>query len=257
MWHGTFTQSMADDFIKYHLLNPDEFWTPLPLPSIAFNDPLYRNHAGNDWSGQPQGLTYQRAIGALENYGHFAEVTLLGQKLIPVLIRNNYFFSQQLDPKTGKDEAKRKRDGYGPMMLATMEYISRMYGIHLDVADSKVWWSSLGEKEFTYTQKWGRQSWSMTSKNGTFTARRNGKELFSSATGVRVLTDLKGNISEIVGIAPTPQSIVFQAGNTRHELIVSPNHVYRLANGKLIPLRTVPFDYPYHKEDSFRKIKSD
>ena len=257
MYHGTFTQSMADKFIKHHLLNPDEFWTPLPLPSIAVNEPLYRNHPGNDWSGQPQGLTYQRAIGALENYGHFAEVSLLGQKLIPVLISNDCKFSQQLDPQTGKDEAKRKRDGYGPMMLATMEYISRMYGIHLDVADSKVWWSSLGEKEFTYTQKWGRQSWSMTSKNGTFTAHRNGKELFSSATGVRVLTDLKGNISEIVGIAPTPQSIVFQAGNTRHELIVSPNHVYRLANGKLIPLRTVPFDYPYHKEDSYRKIKSD
>ena len=98
MYHGTFTQSMADKFIKHHLLNPEEFWTRLPLPSIAVNEPLYRNHPGNDWSGQPQGLTYQRAIGALENYGHFAEVTLLGQKLIPVLIDNDYKFSQQLDP---------------------------------------------------------------------------------------------------------------------------------------------------------------
>lgn len=257
MWHGAFTQSMADEFIKHHLLNPDEFWTPLPLPSIAFNDPLYRNHPGNDWSGQPQGLTYQRAIGALENYGHFAEVTLLGQKLIPVLIDNDYRFSQQLDPKTGKDDAKKKRDGYGPMMLATMEYISRMYGIHLDVADSKVWWSSIGEKEFTYTQKWDGQSWSMTSKNGKFTASLNGKELFSSAAGVRVITDLKGNITEIAGIAPTPQSIVLQAGDARHELTVKPNHVYLLADGKFILQRSVPFDYPYHQEDSFRKIKND
>jgi hypothetical protein len=245
MYHGTFTQSMADKFIKHHLLNPDEFWTPLPLPSIAVNEPLYRNHPGNDWSGQPQGLTYQRAIGALENYGHFAEVALLGQKLIPVLIRNDYKFSQQLDPKTGKDDAKRKRDGYGPMMLAAMEYISRMYGIHLDVADSKVWWSSLGEKDFAYTQKWGKQSWSMTSKNGKFTARLNGKELFSCTTGVRVVTDLKGNIGEIVGIAPTPKSIVLQRGNARYKQIVSPNQVYSLADGKLTLLRSVPFDYPF------------
>ena len=141
------------------------------------------------------------------------------------------------------------------MTLAAMEYISRMHGIHLDVVNSKVWWSSLDEKDFAYTQKWGDQSWTMTSKNGKFTARLNGKELFSSATGIRVLTDLKGNISEIVGIAPTPQSIVFQAGNARHELIVKPNHVYRLADGKLTPLRVVSFDYPYHQEDSFRKIK--
>ncbi|MCF7956694.1 MAG: hypothetical protein K9M75_12900 [Phycisphaerae bacterium] len=247
MYHGTFTQSMADKFIKHHLLNPDEFWTPLPLPSIAVNDPLYRNHPGNDWSGQPQGLTWQRAIGALENYGHFAEVSLLGQKLIPVLINNDYKFSQQLDPQTGKDDAKRKRDGYGPMMLATMEYISRMYGIHLDVVNSRVWWSSLGDKDFTCTQKWGRQSWSMTSQKGKYTASLNGKELFSSTAGVRVVTDLEGKITEIVGINPTPQSIVLQQANARHQLTVRPNHVYRLADEKLIPLVAVPFDYPYHQ----------
>lgn len=245
MYHGAFTQSMADKFIKHHLLDPHEFWTPLPLPSIAVNEPLYRNIPGNDWSGQPQGLTYQRAIGALENYGHYAEVALLGQKLIPVLIRNDYKFSQQLDAQTGKDEARRKRDGYGPMTLAAMEYISRMHGIHLDVVNSRVWWSSLDEKDFAYTQKWGDQSWTMTSKNGKFTARLNGKKLFSSATGVRVLTDLKGNISEIVGIAPTPQSIVFKTRNARHELVVKPNHVYRFADGKLTPLRVVPFDYSF------------
>jgi hypothetical protein len=244
MYHGAYTQSMADKFIKHHLLNPDEFWTPVPLPSIAINDPLYRNIPGNNWSGQPQGLTYQRAIRALENYGHYAEVSLLGQKLIPVLIRNGCRFFQQMDAQTGK-AMRRKKDGYGPMALAAMEYISRMYGIHLDVVNSKVWWSSLGEKEFVYTQKWSEQSWSMASKNGTFTTRLNGKELFSCTAGIRVLTDLKGNISEIVGIAPAPQSIAFQAGNAHHELIVRPNHVYRLADGKLILLRAVPFDYPF------------
>ena len=244
MYHGTFTQSMADKFIKYHLLNPEEFWTPLPLPSVAINDSLYRNHPGNNWSGQPQGLTYQRAIGALENYGHYAEVALLGQKLIPVLIGNDYKFSQQLDPHTGKDDAKKKRDGYGPMMLACMEYVSRMYGIHLDVVKGQVWWSSLAEKEFTYTQRWGDHSWTMTSEKGIFTARLNGKELFSCTTGVRVVTDLKADIIKIVGIASTPQSIVLKVGDLRHELIVKPNHVYCIADGNVIQLSAVPFDYP-------------
>ncbi|NQU25047.1 MAG: hypothetical protein HQ567_27490, partial [Candidatus Nealsonbacteria bacterium] len=31
MWYGIFTQDMADAFIKHHLLNTDEFWTPVPL----------------------------------------------------------------------------------------------------------------------------------------------------------------------------------------------------------------------------------
>ena len=108
MWHGIFTQEMADAFIRDHLLNPAEFWTPVPLPSIAVNQPLYHNSEGNSWSGQPQGLTYQRAIRALENYGHYAEVSLLGQKLFPVLIRNGYKFSQQLIRRRVSHPARRR-----------------------------------------------------------------------------------------------------------------------------------------------------
>ena len=68
MWHGAFSQSMADDFIAHHLMNTSEFWTNMPLPSIAINDPRFRKHpSGNDWSGPPQGLTIQRSIRALEN----------------------------------------------------------------------------------------------------------------------------------------------------------------------------------------------
>ncbi len=40
---------------------------PVPLVSIAINEELSRNAPRNNWSGQPQGLTWQRAIGGLEN----------------------------------------------------------------------------------------------------------------------------------------------------------------------------------------------
>ena len=150
---------MADSFIQLHLLNPREFWTPVPLVSIAINDPLYENAKGNNWSGQPQGLTYQRAIDALERYGHFAEVSLLGNKLLTVLIRNGCRFSQQLDALTG-DPSGPKPDGYGPMMLAALEYLSRLHGIHLDVSNDRVWWSSVDPKaeDFTYSQRWGNRN---------------------------------------------------------------------------------------------------
>ena len=123
----------------------------------------------NNWSGQPQGLTYQRAIGALENYGHFAEVTRLGQKLLPVLIRNGCTFPQQLDAITGKPSGP-KPDGYGPMILAALEYISRMHGIHLDVERNRVWWSAVDPAghDFTSTQRWGEHNFRLSCKDGEF-----------------------------------------------------------------------------------------
>ena len=80
MYYGSFSQEMADRFVREHLLNPQEFWTRVPLPSIAAKDPCFENINFNHWGGQSQGLTYQRAIQALQNYGHLAEIRLLGER---------------------------------------------------------------------------------------------------------------------------------------------------------------------------------
>jgi hypothetical protein len=249
MWYGVFTQEMADAFIKQHLLNPAEFWTPMPLVSIAISEPLYQNAPGNNWSGQPQGLTFQRAIRALENYGHYAEVSLIGQKFLPVLIRNGCTFPQQLDAGTGAPSGP-KPDGYGPTILAALEYISRMHGVHLDVEQDRVWWSALRGSggDFTYTQRWGGRAWTLTAMKDRFTASLNGREIFSCTRGVRVVTDLDGNVREGVGIAPEPQTVVLQIAGVRHELNVKPNHVWRLDSTKLVLHRAVPLDYPYQGE---------
>jgi len=52
MYNGCFYPDMADEFIERHLLNPDEFWTPIPLVSIARNNPYYNGADFNNWSGQ-------------------------------------------------------------------------------------------------------------------------------------------------------------------------------------------------------------
>ncbi len=245
MWYGIFTQEMADAFIRHHLLNPAEFWTPVPLVSIAHNDPLYRNEPGDNWSGQPQGLTFQRAIRALESYGHYAEVSLVGRALLPVLIRNGCVYPQQLDAITG--EAGSKHDGYGPMMLAALEYLSRMHGIHLDVANSQLMWSAVADPEhdFTYSQRWGERSWTLTRERGQFRASLNGRELFACTAGVRVVTDLEGVVREVVGIESAKRTIVLHTNGARHELTVMPNQVFGLEGSKPVLRRAVPFDYPY------------
>ena len=215
-------------------------WTPLPLVSIAANEPLYENAAGNNWSGQPQGLTYQRAIRALENYGHVAEVTLIGQRLLPALIRNGCTFPQQLDAFTGEPSGP-KPDGYGPMALAALEYVSRIYGIHIDVAEGHVWWSALEGADVTCTQRWGDRVWTLTADDHRFTARLGDTELFSCTRGVRVVTDLDGRPRELVGIAPGPRSIELRISDTCCELRVQPNQVWSLEPSTPKVLRAAPF----------------
>jgi hypothetical protein len=227
MYHGAFSQQMADEFINYHLLNSAEFWTPVPLPSIAINSSLFLNSPRPDWSGQPQGLTYQRAIRALENYGHYSLVTELGQKLIDTIESAGNKFTEQYDTFTGAPSLP-KLDGYGPTILAALEYISRMNGVHFDPVASRVWWSACDNKEFTYSERWGDTNWTLTSSQGEITGSRNGSEVFRCTAGVRIVTDLTGSVIALVGIAQVPQKVRVQVGASHHEMTVVPDQVVKI-----------------------------
>jgi len=81
MWLGLFDQGMADAFVRVNLMNRSRFFTKMPLPSISVSDDHFEDDSGNNWSGAPEGLTLQRAIRALESYGHHAESVLIGLAL--------------------------------------------------------------------------------------------------------------------------------------------------------------------------------
>lgn len=246
MWFRAFTQEMADAFVRYHLLNPAEFWTPMPLPSIAANDPLFRNTRNNNWSGQPQGLTYQRAIRALENYGHYAEVTLIGETFLRTVGRTRRF-RQQYDPFTGEpDDVAHAKADYGPTILATLEYISRMYGIHLD--RERVLWSGLPRdgQSIETTQRWGERKYTLRIAGGEMIGALNGAECFRCTAGVRVVTDLDGRPRQLVGIAPQPQAVELRVGSSTRRCEVPPNTVWTTyKDAAPMRARQVPFDYPY------------
>jgi len=183
MYFGTMAQSMADDFIRCHLLNPDEFWTPMPLTSIAANDPFFRNIKNNNWSGQPQGLTYQRAIRALENYGHYAEVSLIGKKLLDK-VSKTLLFTQQFDPYTTEQNGT---DNYGPTILSVLEYFSRMYGVYLQ--NDEVHFNGLPHKEsYSYSQRLGNDVYKTSKENSILKGYLNNKEVFSCTAGACAAT---------------------------------------------------------------------
>lgn len=214
MYYGAFSQDMADRFVAEHLLNPDEFWTLLPLPSIAANDPLFENDPKNNWSGQVEGLTYQRAIQALELYGYEAEVRILGKKWISNLIRTGCLV-QQYDPFTGEPglmqaEIDGEREiAYGPTILAALEYISRLYGI--DVFKERVRWSAVsGGMPSSYTQKILGKTYCLRQDGKNMTAFVDGSEVFSCSTGAMVETNLDGVPQHLYGIEETGVDLILR-----------------------------------------------
>ena len=249
MYHGIFTQEMADDFIRCHLLNPDEFWTPMPLVSIAANDPKFRSVTHNNWSGQPQGLTFQRAIRALENYGHYAELTMIGNKLLSA-VGKDLLFTQQFDPHTGAPNPPRgnRTSTYGPTALAVLEYVAHLHGVELAVHRGEVWFSGLprGEHEYEYTQAWNGRTFTLRLTPSRFEGLTDGRKAFACSTGVRVVTDLSGRLIGIAGISPAACEVTVEWGASRQALTVAPNHVYELNEaGSFAEVRAVPFDFPY------------
>ena len=247
MYHGSFTQQMADQFIRHHLLNPDEFWTPMPLVSIAANDAKFRNLPGNNWSGQPQGLTFQRAIRALENYGHYAEVTLIGERFLQATGKS-LRFTQQFDPQTGEPNrpGDTRSPTYGPSALAALEYIAHLYGIELD--EGQVWFSGQRRGQHTreYTQKWNGHRYTLRLDDRGLTGGIDGREVFVCSAGVRVVTDLSGQPVRIVGISPKQQEVAIRWGSSQQTLTVRPNQTYILNRSGDFELdRSVAFDYPY------------
>ncbi|GHU68875.1 hypothetical protein FACS1894184_11820 [Clostridia bacterium] len=195
MYGGGFSQRMADRFVSEHLLNPDEFWTPTPLPSVAANDPLFRNESGNNWSGQPEGLTFQRSIRALENYGYDHLLAPLFDKLATA-IGSDCMFTQQYDPFTSKPSSD--KDGYGPTMLAVLGFIGRLHGIL--PRRGEILWGVRGGAASEYKLTIGDNMYELRSNGQTTDGCVNGKPVFKTEHGFRVVTDKAGTVIRRVKI---------------------------------------------------------
>ena len=238
MTQGLFSQEMADAFVKYHLMNPEEFFTPYPIPSTAVNDPTFHNvdkaTEYSTWSGPSMGRTLQRSVRALENYGHYVEIGLIGQKLLERIGREPVNFPVQFNPITG--DAVQRVGSYGPMVLATMEYISRMYGVY--VSRDKVVWNGLPGSDLEYKQTWHDTEYRILNKGGRVTGFINGEKKFEVPAGLRVETDYDGNVKAIAGISPSKISGALLLGKTKIDGFVSePNQVHSFKDGILeIPM---------------------
>ncbi len=196
-WHSI-DDRMADAFVNRHLLNPDEFWTKMPLPSVAVNDSMFRNIETNNWSGQCEALTYQRAIRALENYGYDHLIPRLGKCLFDAL-KEECRFVQQFDPFTGqisKVSLEGEIDAYGPAMLSVLEYISRIYGVHRE--REQLFWGCTNKSESIYEQHIGEHVYRVENTLTGSRAQIDGREIFETKADVKIITNLNGDIQRVI-----------------------------------------------------------
>lgn len=198
MYWNSLMPDMAERFVNDHLLNPDEFWTNMPLPSVAINDPLFRNVTTNNWSGQVEALTYQRAIRAMDNYGYEWILPRLGRKLFEA-IGEQCVFVQQYDPFTMKPSLvslEGEQDAYGPAMLSVLEYTARMYGVHIE--RECLYWGTVGGQESTYEQIWGERTFRIENTADGAVAYVDGHRKWKAGANLKVITNLEGDILKVV-----------------------------------------------------------
>lgn len=188
MYWGSLSQAMADRFVREHLTNPAEFLTPMPLPSVAVSDPAFRNNPGNDWSGQPEGLTFQRAIRALENYGHDGLAPVLGGRLFRAIIDGGYVFPQQFDPFTGRPSPGPA--DYGPTILAALAYMAHIWGVDQQLGEVR--FSLGGGLAYACEHGWGGHAYAIESDGKKARATVDGREIYGGPCGVRIVADEEG-----------------------------------------------------------------
>jgi hypothetical protein len=179
---------------------------------------------------------------ALQNYGHFAEAGLVGEKLFGALSWTCRF-TQQFSPYTTLPFADNYYN-YGPSQLAALEYIADLYGVQID--EDTLYWSGLARGNHTqvYTQIWGTNQYRISTGSGTVHGSINSSEVFSCTPGVRVVTDMAGSVVRVIGTdTVSARSVTLNAGGSVYTFTVHPNEVFERSGNAFVSVKQVPYDY--------------
>ena len=116
-------QQLFDRIYERHIKNPEAFWTPYPLPSIAANDPTFVHELPrNSWGGASQALTALRSPRCFDYYGKSADLVHLMERWVEALLEAPGFM-QQMSPWTGEFTTS---DGYSPSMCVFVDFVDRL-----------------------------------------------------------------------------------------------------------------------------------
>jgi hypothetical protein len=210
--------------------NPDSFWAPYPLPSIALDDPSFvRPIPPNSWGGASQALTALRAPRWMEHYDKPADLGHLMQQWVTALLRATDF-RQQLDPLNGNfsDGAP----GYSPAALVLLDFTWRLAGVR-HVGGNLEWNvrpALAGARSSFRLRGTPLLTAEMKYESGRAELRLNDRSLCRVSGVVRLITTADGKLRSAVGIGAEASSVVLQpAVETERRFVIEPNHKILLA----------------------------
>ncbi len=117
-------QVLFDRIYKRHIRNPDSFWTPYPMPSIAADDPAFvKDLPPNSWGGASQALTALRAPRWFIHYGKGEDLRHLMERWVDAILAAPDFM-QQMNPWTGEFSTSA---GYSPAMCVFIDFVDRLF----------------------------------------------------------------------------------------------------------------------------------
>jgi putative isomerase len=107
LWVKIATPAQAARTIQEHLLNPQEFWAPNGIRTLAPSEPLY-NPASGYWRGPVWIISNYLMMHGLMNYGFQSQSRELAQKTVALLVKDFHSsggMNECYNPETGATAA--------------------------------------------------------------------------------------------------------------------------------------------------------
>jgi hypothetical protein len=188
----------AARFVREHLMNPDEFYTPAPLPSVAANDPLFRNvppttgaasRRGSPTSGRSVRLKITASGRKSHFWGESSSNAQKGWRRVSPAVR-------PLHGAAGRGQRRRLR----ATMLSLLEYVSRLYGVHIE--REEVRFGLMARTGVRYEQRVGDRRYAVESDGVRARVLVDGKPRWACPCGACVVTDVNGDLRRVSVIDP-------------------------------------------------------
>lgn len=219
-------QDLFNTIYDRQIHNPQAFWAPYPLASIALDDPEFvRPIPRNSWGGPSQALTALRAPRWMEHYGKPADLAHLMQRWTEAILREGKFL-QQMDPIDGT--FTEDLGDYSPAALVFLDFTWRLAGVRRE-GETLEWNVRPPSDEFRSRFRLRVTPTRVAEiryAEGRAELIINDTLQYTTSDTVRLVTDLDGRLRFVTGIAAAETRTVLEGpSGERTEFSAQPNAV--------------------------------
>jgi len=244
---------LFDEMLRKYLLNTRKFFAKYPFTSIAMDDPRFDPHSNyNSWAGPSNYLSLIRAPHAFEHHGRHVELTWVLQPILSSFARATRF-AQTISPWTGEEGFT---EAYSPSILCLLDYVERLSGI-LPTPEGELRFTGLlpyardhGEEvagETAYARTVDGVRFELLNLRDRSVIYRDGEPYMSFPSGIRVVTDRKGELLGVVGMSARTVEGTLQWEERELPFAAKGNERLEFAGGELRSAEEIGVIYPTYE----------